>query len=218
MRKGLLIVIDGIDGSGKTTQIDMLSTYLRQEDTDHEVISFPRYEDNIYGKLVKRYLEGEFGDLTKVNPYLVALVYAGDRFLAKPLIGNWLTEGKLVLSNRYVSASYAHLGANLPARDREEFIAWLDELEYKTNGIPKEDLAIILTVDPRIGQRNVLAKSRPDIHEASLRHLEEANKIYLNLAKNKPDWYVVDCMKDGKMRSPEEIHKQILTIVKKCFK
>ena len=196
LRIGRLIVIDGIDGSGKTTQIELLKQTLASQDVVWEAISFPRYEDNVYGKLIRRYLEGEFGSIDEVNPYLMSCVFAGDRALAKPLIEKWLSEGKLVLVNRYVSSSKAHMGANLPEEKRKEFVKWLDELEYGTNKIPKEDLTILLTVDPKIGQKNVLGRY-PDLHEENLKHLEKANEIYLQLAKTISNWYVVDCMKDG---------------------
>src|SRR5438045_2336719 len=113
MKKGFLIVIEGIDGSGKTTQANLLSGYLKSKNIPHEVINFPRYEDNLYGKLIRRYLNGEFGEAKKVDPYLMSLAYAGDRNLAKPLIENWLLEGKIVVANRYVSSNKAHMGANL---------------------------------------------------------------------------------------------------------
>lgn len=213
LRIGKLIVIDGTDGAGKTTQIKLLSESLAKKNISHEVISFPRYEDNEYGKLVKRYLEGEFGSINEVNPYLMALAYAGDRALAKPLIEKWLGEGKVVITNRYVSANCAHMGANLPIEKRDEFISWLSDLEYRTNGLPYADLTILLTVDPKVGQKNVLDKQKPDIHEENLRHLEEANKIYLSLAEEENNWHVVDCMKDGEMRSPEDIHQDIMQIL-----
>lgn len=212
MKKGRLIVIDGIDGSGKTTQIELLTKSLEQQSIPYEVISFPRYEDNIYGKLIKRYLEGEFGSINEVNPYLMALAYAGDRALAKPKIDSWLSEGKLVIVNRYVSASKAHLGANLPEEKRAEFFKWLDILEYETNKIPKEDLTILLSVDPKIGQKNV-SGNHTDIHEESLKHLEQANEIYLSLAKKEDNWYVVDCMEDGEMKTKEEVHQEIMHIL-----
>ena len=210
LRIGKLIVIDGIDGSGKTTQIEFLKKALASQDVVWEAISFPRYEDNLYGKLVKRYLEGEFGGISEANPYLIALAFAGDRLLAKPQIEKWLAEGKLVIANRYVSASKAHLGANLPEGKREEFFKWLNELEYETNGMPKEDLTILLTVDPKVGQKNVQGVHGRDLHEENLQHLEEANKIYLELAKRMDNWYVVDCMKGGKMREKDEIHREIM--------
>lgn len=212
MKKGKLIVIDGIDGSGKSTQVELLREYLASQDVVWETISFPRYEDNIYGKLIKRYLEGEFGDINEINPYLMACVYAGDRVLAKPSIEKWLEEGKLVVVNRYVSASKAHMGANLQEEEREQFFNWLDELEYKTNGMPKEDLTILLKIDPKIAQKNIVNIGL-DIHEENLRHLKEANKIYLSLAVKESDWKILDCMKNGSMKDKEEIHREILNIL-----
>lgn len=210
--KGKLIVIEGIDGSGKTTQTELLTKYLASKNIPHEVINFPRYEDNLYGKLIRRYLNGEFGTIKQVNPYLVALAYAGDRFLAKSLIENWLSSGKVVIANRYVSASKAHLGANLPENQRAEFMSWLDELEYNTNRIPKEDLTILLNVDPKIGQENVRS-GRVDIHEDNIGHLQRAAKIYLELSKIEPNWQVVNCMEDGRMQGREQIHKLIVDIL-----
>lgn len=214
MKKGKLVVIEGIDGSGKTTQIELLKKNLALQGLALEAISFPRYDDNAYGMLVNRYLEGEFGKLGEVDPHFLALMYAGDRLLAKPKIESWLSEGKLVIANRYVSASKAHLGVNLPEEKRQDFFNWLDELEYKTNGIPKEDQTILLSVDPKVAQQNILVKVHLDIHEQNLKHLQEANKIYLELAKEE-NWQVVYCMDDGKMKTKEKIQQQILENIKK---
>jgi len=217
LRVGKLVVIDGIDGAGKTTQIELLKEYLASKGQALEVIDFPRYEDNVYGKLIKRYLEGEFGGIDKVNPYLMALAFAGDRFLAKPLIENWLNEGKVVIANRYVSASKAHLSANLPVNEREEFMEWLDQLEYVTNGMPKEDLTILLNIDPQLGQKNAQGKPQPDIHESNVKHLDQAQRIYLELSKAEENWKVVDCMDNGGMKSKDQIQKEIREILSKLF-
>lgn len=213
MNKGKLIVIDGIDGAGKTTQIDLLKKYLTDKNIPFEVIDFPRYEDNIYGKLIKRYLEGEFGGIENVNPYLMALAFAGDRLLAKPLIEEWLNEGKIVIANRYVSASKAHLGANLPENQREEFMSWIDRLEYQTNGLPKEDLTILLNIDPKISQKNASQKHELDMHEKNVLHLEQAAKIYLELSKAEENWAVVNCTDGDKMRPKEDIQKDIISFL-----
>lgn len=212
IKKGRLIVIEGIDGSGKTTQIELLKEYLASQGLALEAISFPRYKDNIYGKLIKRYLEGEFGSIDQVNSYLLALAFAGDRILAKSLIEKWLNEGKMVLVNRYVASSKAHLGANLPKEKRAEFINWLDELEYDTNGLPRENLTILLNIDPKMGQQNVSGR-HTDLHEQDLEHLKKAADIYLALAKIEQNWYVVNCLKNGLMKSQEDIHQQILKIL-----
>ncbi len=213
---GKLIVIDGIDGSGKTTQIELLKKYFASQGRilEVKVISFPRYEDNLYGKLIRRYLEGEFGTTTQVNPYLVALAYAGDRVLAKPQVEAWLNKGKVVIANRYVSSSKAHLGAHLPGEhyQREEFMSWIDQLEYQTNGLPKPDLTILLNVDPKIGQKNVAGKHK-DIHEQDIQHLSEAAKIYLELSQAEENWQVVNCMEGDKMQTKEKIHQKITAIL-----
>lgn len=209
-KQSKLIVIDGIDGAGKTTQINLLAKALQKKNILYEVISFPRYENNMYGKLIRKYLSGEFGSIDEVNPYLISLLFAGDRFLAKKQIEKWLSEGKVVLANRYISASKAHLAANVAYEKRAEFIKWIDELEYKTNGLPREDLTILLNVDPKVGQSNVISKLKPDIHEKNLKHLEQASKIYLELAAKNGNWYVIDCMQDSHMRLPQDIHQEVM--------
>lgn len=212
-KQGKLICFEGIDGSGKTTQIELLEQYLASQGWTLQIINFPRYGENLYADLVKRYLKGEFGGINEVDPYLVSLAYAGDRFLAKPQIDRWLASGKLVVANRYVSSSKAHLGANLAEEKRDKFFKWLDELEYKINVIPKEDLTILLIVDPKVSQQNARGEHEPDIHEQDLTHLEEASKIYLELSKLQPKWVVVDCMRNGQMRSKEDIHQEIMHIL-----
>lgn len=213
MNQGILIVIEGIDGAGKTTQVELLKRYLASQGVPWEAISFPRYEDNLYGKLIRRYLEGEFGSIKEVNPYLMALAYAADRALAKSLIESFLSSGKVVIVNRYVSSSKAHMGANLPEDRREEFMKWIDELEYQTNNIPKEDLVILLNVDPNIGQKNVRNEHQEDIHENDLNHLTKASAIYQELSKAEEQWKVINCMIGDKMRPKEDIHKDIAALL-----
>lgn len=213
MKKRSLIVIDGIDGSGKATQVELLRKYFLQNNIDHLVIAFPRYEDNIYGDLVRRYLEGEFGQIWQIDPYLVSLIYAGDRALAKKEINEALDSGKIVICDRYVSSSKAHLAANLAEESEERrarFIKWLDNLEYEVNKVPREDLTVFLNVTPKMGKK--LSEGK-DIHEDSLRHLEEAGKVYLKLAKENSNWKVIECMRDGKLRNPEDIHQEIVKVL-----
>lgn len=210
MHFGKLLVIEGIDGSGKTTQIELLKKFLNSQQVQWETISFPQYGKNKYAEEIVKYLEGKLGNLNEVNPYKIAKLYASDRGEAKDLINSWLKEGKLVIANRYISSSKAHLGANLPGGQREDFFKWLNKLEYEDNGIPKEDLTIILDVDPKIGQRNVIEKQGEDIHEHSLKHLEEARKIYLDLSKTENNWIVVDCMDNEEMKNQISIHKLLV--------
>lgn len=214
MTKGVLIVIDGIDGSGKTTQIGLLKKYLDLQGVPCETISFPQYGENKFAKEIEDYLKGNLGSLDKVDPYFIATAFASDRTLAKEEINQWLKEGKIVIANRYVSSSKAHLGANLPQAQREKFFRWLDKLEFETNGIPKEDLTILLSVDPKVGQKNV-QEGKVDIHENNLKHLKEAGKIYLKLSQTEPNWYVVNCMEGTKMKSIQGINQEIVELLQR---
>ena len=188
--KGFLIVIEGIDGSGKTTQVNLLSEYLKNKNIPYEVINFPRYGNNEYTDQIERYLKGE----EKFDIQTIAKVYAADRSLAKPQIENWLNEDKIVIANRYTAANIAHLGTDL----KED--------------MPKPDLTMLLDVDPKVGQKNSLDPNRPDIHEEDLNHLEKARKYYLDLANSEENWKVIECMEGGEMKSKEQIHKLIVEI------
>ena len=221
MKKGQLVVIDGIDGSGKTTQINLLAKSLKEKEVDFEVISFPQYGKNEYADYIHDYLSGKFGEINSINPYDLAKVYCDDRKTAREQILSWLGSGKLVIANRYVSSSKAHLGAHLEEDQRKQFINWINKLEYGENNMPKEDLTILLNVDPRVGQKNSqdersssTNKDHLDIHEDNLKHLQEANKIFLELSKQELNWVVIDCMKGDNMQSPEKIHQQILKTLK----
>ena len=214
MKKGQLVVIDGIDGSGKTTQINLLDKNLKEKEVDFEVISFPQYGKNEYADYIHDYLSGKFGEINSINPYDLAKVYCDDRKTAREQILSWLGSGKLVIANRYVSSSKAHLGAHLEEDQRKQFINWINKLEYGENNMPKEDLTILLNVDPKTGQTNVSNKHNPDIHEDNLKHLEKANQIFLELSKKELNWVVIDCMKGDNMQSPEKIHQQILKTLK----
>lgn len=215
MKKGKLLVFEGIDGSGKTTQIELLRQYLASQGLalqvlQVEVISFPQYGKNEYAGQIKDYLEGKMGKLEDVDPYDMAKLYAQDRLTVKDLINGWLKDGKLVIANRFVSANKAHQGANLPGDERENFMRWIDQLEYETNGLPKPDLTILLKVDPKVGQQNALKDHKVDIHEKSIEHEEKAAQIYLKLSQKEPNWVVVDCMEDGRMKSEEDINKEVI--------
>ncbi len=218
--RGKLIALEGIDGSGKRTQLDLLARELDARGFPTHLISFPRYE-SYYGKLVGRYLNGEFGSLSTVDPHLSALLYAGDRLEAKPELEAALASGKIVLADRYVGSNLAHQSERVSPERREEFIAWLKRLEYGLYGLPEEDLVIYLRVPVQVAHRLVGLKSpraytelKRDIHEADTKHLEQTALIYDRLA-TEPNWVRIECVNavTGVLKPPQEIHQAVVQAV-----
>jgi dTMP kinase len=217
---GKLIAIEGIDGSGKRTQLDLLEKVLAARDFSAYSTGFPQY-DSFFGKMAGQFLNGEFGDLESLDPRLTALLYAGDRFEAKPKLLNALEAGKIVLVDRYVGSNLAHQTARVPAAKRDEFIEWVEHLEYDIYDLPREDLILYLRVPPHEAQSLVKKKSarsyttaKQDLLEASLDHLQDATAIY-DLLSRKPRWVTIECFDTARdeMRSPNEISQQLLTSV-----
>lgn len=219
-RRGKLVVIDGVDGSGKATQTKLLVTYLKKRKPPVKAMDFPRYYSSFHGRIVGRFLNGEFGKINEVSPYLASLAYALDRAAAREEMENWLTQGGLIVANRYTTSNMAHQTAKLEKSKREEFLAWLDELEYKVHKIPREDLVIYLYVPWKIGLELTKKKRKRgyvkglDIAEQDIEHRKAAEAMYLWLAKNRKNWVKIDCCRDGKIRSRKEIHQEILKVLK----
>jgi len=220
MARGKFIVIEGIDGAGKGTQTDLLTRAFEERGLPVAKFGFPRYESS-FGRLIARFLNGEFGPLAAVNAHFSALLYAGDRFEAKPDLEAALNSGRTVVTDRYIASNLAHQAARVPAERRAEFISWLRQLEYGTYGLPVEDLVIYLRVPADEGHRLVglksarsyTAKSR-DLQESDVLHLKEAALVYDELAQA-PNWVTIECFdaRSGEHRSPEEIHRDVLEAV-----
>jgi dTMP kinase len=220
MFRGKLIVIEGIDGAGKRTQADLLARAFEQRGIPLVRFSFPRYESS-FGRLIGRFLNGDFGPLAAVDPHFSALLYAGDRFEAKSELQAALNSGRTVVTDRYIASNLAHQAARLPAAKRSEFFAWLRELEYGIYGLPVEDLILYLRVPSKEGHRLVGLKSardyttlRRDLQESDLLHLNEAVRVYDQLAQGS-EWVTIDCFdaKSGKHRLAEEIHREMLEVI-----
>ena len=224
MKKGRLIVIDGLDGSGKKTQLDLLVEYCRKQKIKTATVDFPQYYKTFFGRLVGRYLNGEFGDVEETSPYLTGLTFAGDRWQAKPNMLKALKQEKLFLANRYTSSSAAFMAGKFKSKLKQDrFIDWIYKLEQEVYGCPREDFVIYLSVPVSVGQKLVMKKGKRkytgrkqklDIHEKNLVYMERVKQIYLRMIKKRNNWFFVDCMKGRKLLSSEEIHQIILDILK----
>jgi dTMP kinase len=223
---GRLVAIEGIDGSGKRTQMDLLHGVIAAGEGGQSVYStaFPQY-DSWFGKMVGQFLNGDFGPLDSVDPHFTALLYAGDRFEFKPRLESALQAGKTVLVDRYIGSNLAHQTARVAPEKRMEFRRWIEHLEYGIYDLPREDLILYLRVPPREAQKLVAKKSartyttaKQDILEASLRHLEQAADMYDVLALQAP-WVTIECFDAvrGAMRSPKEIAQDVLASVNKVI-
>lgn len=219
-RCGTLIVLEGIDGSGKRTQADLLARALAARGAPPVRLSFPNYE-SFFGRMVARYLNGAFGPLDAVDPHFAALLYAGDRLEARPAMQAALAEGRVLLADRYIGSNLAHQSARVAPEAREDFLAWLRRLEYEVYGLPREDVVIYLRVPAAQAQRLVDAKRargyterQRDLQEASLAHLEAAAAAYDRLSEQ-ANWVRVECFDAarGAMRAPEAIHGEVLAAV-----
>lgn len=221
---GKFIVIDGTDGSGKTTQLELLKARLEAEGYVVAIADFPQYNTKSAG-LVEEYLSGKYGQADEVNSYKASIFYAVDRYDASFKIREWLKEGKIVLANRYTSANMGHQGCKIEnPLERKVFFNWLYDLEYKIFEIPRPDLSIILHVESEISQK--LAKTRAredwagkknDIHEDNLDHLKKAERIYLEIANSFPDFKLISCTRNNEILSREDISTLVWPSVKKII-
>ncbi len=221
-KKGILAVIDGVDGSGKGTHTAMLVERLQKEGCDVVMMDFPRY-GTPSAQFVERYLRGEMGTADEVGPYRASVYYAHDRADAAPEIKEALARGAIVLSNRYVSSNMGHQAGKIADPiERERFLVWLKEYEYEVLGIPVPDINILLYVTPEMGQLLVDNKSaraytqgkKRDIHEDDIEHLRHSSQAYLEVA-HKEGWKIVSLMQgDDALRSKEDVHEEIYAYFK----
>lgn len=221
-QRGKFIVIDGTDGSGKATQTELLVSELKVAGYEVEMVDFPQYGTKSAG-LIEEYLNGKYG---QVSPQAASIFYAIDRFDASFKIRQWLEGGKIVISNRYVTANAGHQGGKISDQiDRMKFFRWLDNLEYGIFAIPKPDLNIILHVPAEMAQKLVDKKSadvrkyangkKRDLHEADLKHLKNAEKVYMEIAKLFPNTKLVECTMNGKLLLPNEVHNKVWDLVRR---
>ena len=221
----MLIVLEGLDGAGKSTQVKRLREYLTQRCGLLEYIHFPRYEAPVYGDLITRFLKGEFGSIEAVHPQLVALLFAEDRHGAAPAMRQALKEGKTVLLDRYVYSNIAYQCAKLKdVQERGKLRDWIFNTEYGNFELPEPDLNLFLDVPigfveqslthQREGQdRNYLAGAQ-DIHEASIAFQKAVRDMYVAETARDPKFRRIDCSgAQGEMLPPDAIFDKVRAAV-----
>ncbi|MBR3076060.1 MAG: thymidylate kinase [Bacteroidales bacterium] len=220
----MLIVIEGLDGAGKSTQVRLMKEYLQTVCKRLEYIHFPRYNAPVYGGLVGKYLRGGFGELDKVHPQLVALLFAEDRHGAVPQMMAALSGGGTLLLDRYVYSNIAYQCAKMPDDESaEELRRWILDTEYGDFCLPRPDLNIFLDVPTgfveksltreRQGDDREYLKGSRDIHEADLEFQKRVRSMYLKQAALDPSFVVVDCAgADGRMLPPDEIFAKLRAV------
>lgn len=221
----MLIVIEGLDGAGKSTQIRKMRQYLESKPAALEYIHFPRYDAPVYGNLISRFLRGDYGDNSQVHPQLVALLYAEDRHGAVPQMKAALENGGNVLLDRYVYSNIAYQCAKIDSpEERKELRDWILQTEYGQFGLPKPDLNIFLDVplgfvEKKLGgsrngaDRSYLDGAR-DIHEADISFQRRVRDVYVEQCAADEDFIKIDCSDaGGNMLPPDAIFAKIRTAV-----
>jgi len=220
-QKGKLIVIDGTDGSGKATQVALLTKHLKKNGYTVKIVDFPEYYKNFFGAFIGHCLSEQYYKFIHVHPKIASVLYAADRWQSSEEMRNWLKKGYIVIANRYVSANQIHQGGKIAnTAKRNKFIKWLNEMEYEVFGIPRPDVTFYLSLPINIVlkllkkresskmKRKYLRKKK-DVHESDTEFMKNSIKSALWLAKTQKNWTKINCMEKGKILPREKIHEII---------
>lgn len=219
------IVLEGLDGAGKSTQIKLLRQWLEAQGRTVEYIHFPRFDTPVYGELIARFLRGELGGVEQVNPYLTALIYAGDRAEAAMVIRRWLREGKTIIIDRYVASNIAYQCAKVrEAKEKMALRKWILELEYDHHAIPRPDITLFLDVPEAFTEQSLAAarsgddrdylQGKTDIHEASIALQRAVRQVYVDEAAMDPAMRIIVCSdSEGGMLPPEKTFAKIVELL-----
>lgn len=219
---GKLIVIEGTDGSGKSTQFRLMSEHLEKDGVAFKHIVFPRYSEES-SALIRMYLNGQFGNKpSDVNAYAASSFYAVDRYASYKMDwGNWYNSGGIVISDRYTTSNAVHQASKEHGDARKNYLKWLYEFEYNKLGLPRPDLTIYLDVptdftEKMLRGREQSTNTKADIHEKDMQYLATCRQCGRDAAAFY-GWTVIQCVRNGKMRSIEDIHNEIYAAVKQCL-
>lgn len=228
--KGKLIVIDGTDGSGKATQVELLAKKLRNEGLKIKIVDFPEYYKNFFGNFIGHCLSEQYYNFLNVHPKIASVMYAADRWESSEEIRNWLKKGYIVIANRYVSANQIHQGGKTKdAKRRNDFLKYLDKMEYEVFKIPRPDLTLYLSLPIDIvlkllkdressKMKRAYLKKKKDVHESDIQFLINSRKSALKLEKEIKNFIKIECSEKGKIMSREKIHGMIYKKVKKIIR
>ena len=217
----MLIVLEGLDGAGKSTQVKRVRAYLESLGRKVEYVHFPQFDSPVFGSLIAEFLRGEFGSIDMVHPKLVALLFAEDRRVASHQIKQWLEDGKTVLLDRYVYSNIAFQCAKLEDEAEADRLAdWILETEFRSFAIPRPDVSLFLDVpfdfvkksleSNRTGDDREYLDGKSDIHESDIEFQSRVRKMYLECTRKDPDFIRVDCAdENGNMEKPEVIFDRI---------
>ena len=226
MKKGLFIVLDGNDGSGKATQAAPLNDYLTRHGIIGLKVDFPAYDRNLFGTLIGECLAGQHGDFVNLDPKIASTLYAADRFESSRAIREALNKGMIVIADRFASSNQIHQGGKIAdPKEREAFLTWLDRMEHDVFGIPRPDAIIYLKVpietslvlleEKRALKNANLQEGKKDSVEEDRNYLERSNETAQWLLETQNNWHLVDCMEDGALRSREAIHDDVVAILER---
>ena len=229
IKKDMLIVMEGLDGAGKSTQVKKLRHYLGTVCPGLEYIHFPRYDSPVYGDLISRFLRGDFGTNDTVHPQLVALLYAEDRHGVAPGMRDFLAHGGTVLLDRYVYSNIAYQCAKVSDRgERDQLRRWILDTEFGTFGLPEPDLNLFLDVpvsfvekklsSDRSGRDREYLAGCHDIHEADIEFQKKVREVYLEQCSLDPRFIRIDCSDaEGGMLPPDDIFSKVKAEVERII-
>lgn len=228
MKKGLFIVLDGNDGSGKATQSVRLRDYLIEQGIPTRRVEFPAYKTNFFGRLLGECLVGDHGDFLNLDPKITSSLYALDRQESAQEIREMLDAGTVVIADRFTSSNQIHQGGKIKDEmEQVAFLSWLDEMEHTVLNIPRPDTILYLRVPVDISlellqkkralKNEALPEGSKDVVESDRTYLEQSRTAADYLSRTQSNWVVIECAKDNEMLSIESIHEEVRAAVTKLI-